>query len=886
MKRMIGILLAVVMTIVATGTFAEAEILDTKVAYTKYGWVTTAAKTDESRIVTVGITLAGETAETTFTTSIPLDTYNDQSYEYESDAVAAILDVDTFAEVYFNIKDEVIGFERVLRGVNKDRYYLDSIKYGGELTAPGGSPGSMVAQGWVLDKGENTITFGDGNELVKTFNETYTLAEDCKVFLVDNPGFDTTQQESNEVEVGGTWASTPASLEDAKLCPRGEDGTIYRIPTRYTAMAIFDQSAVDEDGKTKADVSEALVKELYIYAHHQTLRSRDLAAPDGVGYNGTSWFSGVDQTVEKTSSGWNGSCEPFAAQEGRVYSIGDAFTNIFLYVSDPDENGDPTLTLLDMGNATSSYQYYINMEKMGYDPRAVDRILLTHGHGDHYGALWELVTMVNRAAGFDKVEVYTSGADQAGYLAGKYTGITLNSKPERYMVDYFNEWHTWMDFGKGVQVYAFPTPGHANDVASFIFLMNIIPDDPYFSKIGVTEGKVAWVYMGGYGGGASTKAENGYTRLQYTYSMKYMQSWATKLAGEVADFMYNLPQHADQGPWYEVAKTVRIKNEEGANLTFLDGWVEGADGIKNLMEKRLSGYNNLWLNSAYKATQDTNGEVPVSLFDQIIVPYIREAGYSWYSSAQNMNTEATDVFGPFKRAAGTYIVDVDSVTIVHGFDAFQNQNKLLKGVENIYGWDVSKGIPVMKDSYAHDPNGWYVQFICKVEDDYIGGVYFTEEDAKGIAELDNMTEAYPVNFVVADGGQYKAFDNSVVVPKSGPVESMTGENWMEILRTQRLNSKEEAQAVEAYLNELIAAGKTRFQVNLNIASDVVLPENYISAANAPLDDPFLKSLNDDSIKVTFPGTGYYSVEEEAKVIEKAMELNQGIDLNSMFVPVE
>ena len=63
-------------------------------------------------------------------------------------------------------------------------------------------------------------------------------------------------------------------------------------------------------------------------------------------------------------------------------------------------------------------------------------------------------------------------------------------------------------------------------------------------------------------------------------------------------------------------------------------------------------------------------------------------------------------------------------------------------------------------------------------------------------------------------------------------------------------------------------------------------KGYISAANAPLDDPFLKSLDDDTIKVTFPGTGFYTLEEEAAVIEKCVELNEGngIDLSIMFVP--
>ena len=62
-------------------------ISNTEAAYTKYGWVTTPATVDEAYRVTVGITLAGDTKETTFT-SLPLNHYNPQSYVYEGEAVA------------------------------------------------------------------------------------------------------------------------------------------------------------------------------------------------------------------------------------------------------------------------------------------------------------------------------------------------------------------------------------------------------------------------------------------------------------------------------------------------------------------------------------------------------------------------------------------------------------------------------------------------------------------------------------------------------------------------------------------------------------------------------------------------------------------------------
>lgn len=876
---------ALLMVVFITTASAASFTPNADAAYTQYGWVTTPATADENYHITVGITLAGEAQETVFTSAVAFADYNEASYVYESEALVDVLTINTFAEVIFNDKNEVIDFERIERPIYDDDgkgdfYYLDSMKYGGELTNAGGGPGSMIAQGWIMATGDKTITVGDGNHLVNTFEETYKLADDCAIFLVNNPGKD---EAGNLIQ--GNWAAEPASASDIKICPRNEDGEVYNIPTRWTALCIFNESAVDPETRlTKADVSGAEVTELYLYKNPTGIESA--IAPDDVGYNGTSWMPGQDKTTGKTSYGWNGANTPFEVLTDRLFSVGDSFTNIFLFVSDADETGDKTLTLLDMGNATASYGYWLNMEKMGYDPRAVDNVLLTHGHGDHYQALYECNTMVNRAAGADKLQVYTSGADQAGYLNGVYTGITLTAKTERYVVDSFNEWNVWVDFGKGVSVYPVPTPGHANDVASFIFKLTTHPEDKYFSRYTKEPVETAWVYMGGYGGGASTKVGNGYTKLQYKYSMQYLQSVIVPYAESIADHVYNIPQHADQAPWYEISKAVRTKQAQGEDILFLDVWNEGRESIINLLEKRLSAYSYQWMNSAWKATESTSADVCYDLYDQNIVPFIRGAGFNWYCTPQNKNTESTEVYGPWKRDAGSYKIKVDSVLVLHGFDAFQNKSEALAGMTNIYGWDISKGMSVDKDSYAHDPNGWYVQLVADVDDDYIGGMYFSQEDAAEIAKLDNKEQAYPVNWYVAKGNSYVGFDSAQAAPKSGPIESMAGEGWTEIIRTQRLNTKEEAEALAAYISKCMNDGSSTFEVKLNIGGDIVLPEGYISAANAPLDDQFLTSLNDDAIKATFPGTGYYSLEEEPLVIEKCKELNAAIDLTTMLLPTK
>ena len=883
MKKLVGILLGILILAMATSALAFDS---SATAYTKYGWVTTDATADENRCVTVGITLAGEAEETTFT-SIPMNAYNEVSYVYESESLVEQLTSGVFAEVLFNEQDEVIGYVRIERAIaGRSTYYHDTMLFGGELTAVGGGAGDMIAQGWVIDKGDNTITLGDGNHVVNSFEETYTFADDVKVYLVNNPGVDA---EGNNLE--GDWTCAEGTLDDIVVTDKNADGEIYGMKQTRNALVIFNESAVDpETHLTRTDdLSTVRVREIYVYKNATALSSN--ATPDNVGYNGTSWFPGADKNNNgKTTAGWNGTITPFEVMKDRLYSLGDGYTCIYLFVSDPDENGKVTMTELDAGNALANYSYWLNMWKMGYDPRALDNLLLTHGHGDHYQGMVELATMVNRA-GYGKLNCRTSGANQEGYVNGVYAGITLTAKPERFLIDEFNEWETWVDFGAGVSVYPITTAGHTNDTSSFIFKLTSVADDPYFSKKSETPVTTAWVYMGGYGGGAATQASRGYTRLQYKNSMQYLQSVTVPYAETIADYIYSIPRHGDQAPWSEIAKAVRMKQEAGEDILFLDAYNEGREGIINLYEKRMSAYTYNWQNKAWKATEananeDSANFVPVDLYDQIIVPYIREAGYNWYCTPQNKNTEALEVSGPWKREAGTYEIEVKGIIVMHGFDAFQNQNEALAGIQNIYGWDLANGMSVDRDSYSHDPNGWYVQVVANVSDDYVGGVYFSTDDATRYAELDNRAEAYPINWYVAAGNSYVDFNGNPVKPASGPVESFLGADWVEIIRTQRLNTQAEADNLAAYLQANLDAGNTKFLVNLDNAGDVILPEGYISAANAPLDDPFLKSLDDDTIKVTFPGTGFYTLEEEAAVIEKCVELNEGngIDLSIMFVP--
>lgn len=108
--------------------------------------------------------------------------------------------------------------------------------------------------------------------------------------------------------------------------------------------------------------------------------------------------------------------------------------------------------------------------------------------------------------------------------------------------------------------------------------------------------------------------------------------------------------------------------------------------------------------------------------------------------------QTIEAAGPYRREGGTYQITLtDGGRIIQGFNRYMNQTDKLSGVENAQGQDVGDGIFILKDSFTHDPDAWYVQVGARVSDGYDGSC------------------------------------------AGGPIESVH-DNWFEILRTERLTA--------------------------------------------------------------------------------------------------
>ena len=144
------------------------------------------------------------------------------------------------------------------------------------------------------------------------------------------------------------------------------------------------------------------------------------------------------------------------------------------------------------------------------------------------------------------------------------------------------------------------------------------------------------------------------------------------------------------------------------------------------------------------------------------------------------------------RVTAVRAVVLDEGRIIQGFVGPQNKNPNIPLLAN--------GIVTATDQYTNDPTGFYVQVSVDVQDAGYKGY---------------IPEGYT---------QFSPGMNATITYKGGPVESVHAAKGTfhppEVLRTQRLNSLAEAQAVL----QSISKGRT-VTLSLTPASEIVVPTN-------------------------------------------------------------
>ena len=613
-------------------------------------------------------------------------------------------------ELCYNEQGELINIKNIYSAYMSDlgTVYFDTMKYGAELSPVNGEPGAMLATGWLTAKSGNQITVGD----LDLFDETYTLAPDVKVYEFNTD----------------TSTLTARRLSDVPVTQK-TDGEFYKTANRQQVMVVFDQNY--------RNAEQAEVVELYYITPQPTIDEKYLYPTDHMPIDSFMTENDGKTVAKPTAAAWLTATESFAIIPDRLYYVGDNEVAIYLTQAD-----DGTLILLDAGWPASGYQYWRNIEAMGFDPRDIDYILLTHGHGDQYGTGAELDTMIKNAGG-DPV-VYECYEDTYGYDIYGFPEITgiIKDTPVLNAVDKFYINDTWMEFDGSVRIKPVLTAGHTNGTDSFIFELT----DP------ATNETLTISYLGGYGVNGNTKYDpdndptgRGYLRLAFQYGLRYLQ--------QTVEPDYMLPQHTNQYPMLEINKAAEEKG-----IPFLEAVNRGSYEWVNFLEKRQAviTYEDYYQNWKADPKDEFGTEITVT-------------------DAELQTVEAA---GPYRREGGTYQITLtDGGKIIQGFNRYMNQTDKLSGVENAQGQDVGDGIFILKDSFTHDPDAWYVQVGARVSDGYDGSC------------------------------------------AGGPIESVH-DNWFEILRTERLDSREEAEALLAQLQ----SGAT-YTVTLDQSSEIQLADN-------------------------------------------------------------
>ena len=404
-----------------------------------------------------------------------------------------LIRIGTVVDIAYDESGKAVDFSKMfdlpdsehINGMFDTRYnvWFDTIKYGAEFRPANGDVGNAIADGWLLDKTSSTIMVGDTNK----FEETYNLADNVKVYNLDT-------EEKTLKEI---------SMDELPVTEK-TDGLYSMTPLRQPVIVIFDQNYKNYE---KAKVTEiyyltpaSQIEEKYCVPVYDTMSQYSSYGDYEVHNDG---IGGRESKLDVTP--WAAYTKPFTLYPGKLISVSD--NDVFMMIVVGEDN---KLYLLDTSYPLVAYNLCLTIEEAGFDPRDLDGVLNTHGHGDHYGTLNQLNRMISYSGG--SLEIWNSYEDVYGLEKMGYPdfGPSFDDAAVRTITKNFYEWGAWMDLGNGVRIQPINTPGHTQGCASFAFECT--------SDAGE---KTTFGYVGGMGTQANPTA--GIKRLQFLFMLRYLQ---------------------------------------------------------------------------------------------------------------------------------------------------------------------------------------------------------------------------------------------------------------------------------------------------------------------------------------------------------------------------
>ncbi len=150
---------------------------------------------------------------------------------------------------------------------------------------------------------------------------------------------------------------------------------------------------------------------------------------------------------------WTEQQDPFRILEN-IYFVGTKWVSVFL-IDTPEG-----LILIDSSYKQVFYLVLDNIYRLGFDPRRIRLLLLTHGHWDHCGGAKQLQEISG-------CEIWL-GKEDAYFFTERRNLIGREAEVGDFRIDHFYDDQTPIRFG-GMTIRTVHTPGHTPGTTSFFF---------------------------------------------------------------------------------------------------------------------------------------------------------------------------------------------------------------------------------------------------------------------------------------------------------------------------------------------------------------------------------------------------------------------------------
>lgn len=150
---------------------------------------------------------------------------------------------------------------------------------------------------------------------------------------------------------------------------------------------------------------------------------------------------------------WTLAQKPFKVIEN-VYFVGNTWVSVYL-IDTPEG-----LILIDCAYEENLYLLNDSIRGLGFDPKDIRHLLISHGHFDHCGAARQLQEMSN-------CEIWINEKD-AYFFTERRDLIAFEDRVPEFRIDHYYDSDQSICFG-GMTIWPVPCPGHTPGTTSFFF---------------------------------------------------------------------------------------------------------------------------------------------------------------------------------------------------------------------------------------------------------------------------------------------------------------------------------------------------------------------------------------------------------------------------------